>query len=242
MTATSAGRLVEPPLTGNAGGTWHAVGWIWPANPRYAGTVRGLAHGVALCGVWADPVRRFGAFDPHRWTESLCHTCGWLHALRSATAGAWLARLGAEPGRGLPVAVAEAVLTGARRDWDTEDCDLEDVVDLLAGVSAHAGAPLIAPDCAMGGCDHRPGRCPTAGLACHACSLPDPHEDHRYRAEATVVAPCSTLRALAVAYGIAVDDSAEIAEAQATTVHTDHDRRELSDGPACSLGRTGGLL
>lgn len=203
---TGAYRLVEPPMTGEAAGTWHAVGWIWPGDPAHAGTVRGLERGEALCGLWADPIAKFGVFDPDRRPESTCHTCSWLRAIRTHTVPEWLARLGAEPGRSLAVAVAEAILDGARRDWDTEDCEFEDVVDLLAAVSGHAGVPLIAAECAEGGCDHGPGGCPTVRLACHACSLPDPSEDHRYRAEATVSAPCSTLRTLARSYGVSVLD------------------------------------
>jgi hypothetical protein len=213
VTATSAGRVVEPPLTGNAGGAWHAVGWIWPANPHYAGTVAGLEQGEALCGLWVDPVPKFGAFEPDLWAESLCHTCGWLRAIRTRTVAAWLARLGAKPGRALAVAVAEAILVDARRDGDTDECDVEDVVDLLAAVSAHAGVPLIALDCAEGSCGHTPGECPTVGLACHACSVPDPSEDHRYRPEATVAPPCSTLLTLARAYGITATSAADSADA-----------------------------
>lgn len=201
---TGAYRLVEPPLTGEAAGTWHAVGWIWPGDPAHAGTVRGLERGEALCGLWADPIAKFGVFDPDRRPESTCHTCSWLRAIRTHTVPEWLARLGAEPGRILAVAVAEAILDDARHDWDTEDCEF--VVDLLAAVSGHAGVPLIAEDCAEGGCDHGSDGCPTVGLACHACSLPDPSEDHRYRAEATVAAPCSTLRTLARSHGVLVLD------------------------------------
>lgn len=199
-----AGRLVEPPLTGDAHGLWHAVGWIWPANPAYPGTVLGLERGEALCGLWADPIEKFGEFDPDRRPESTCHTCGWLRAIGTHTVPEWLARLGGVPGRELAVAVAQAILDQARGDGDTDDGGFGDVVEVLAAVSAHAGVPLIAEECAEGGCGHDPaaGGCLTVGLACHACSLPDPSQDHRYRAEATVVAPCSTLLALAEAYRV----------------------------------------
>lgn len=217
------GRPVDPPLIGAAGSVWHAIGWLWPPDPdtpadsadaaAVDGT-RGL-RGEALCGVWVAPQGSAEVFDPDRWPDGVaCPACLWWYAIRTDTVGARVARLAAEPGRELAVAVAEAILADLRtvdpgdpaEPGEVDRWDVEDRVGLLAVVSEHAGMPLIAPECAEG-CDHSrdTGGCPTIGLVCHACSLPDPYEDHRYRAELTVAVPCSVLATLAAAYGV-LDD------------------------------------
>lgn len=194
-----------PPLTANDRSGWHAVGWQLPPIADDQTTPWGRTY----CGTIAQITPRVGAFDPATLaTNRACLECVWWHAIYTNTVDAQLARLGDGAGRELAVAIARAILAAA-----PDDCEVDHpaTVDLLAAVTAHAGESLVGEECAEGSCEHRGDGipCPTTVGACRACSVQAGgwagEWEGQYRPEATVIGPCSLMRAMAAHYGIPID-------------------------------------
>lgn len=215
--------------TGFREGTWHALGEPYPAlassgQPQPAAMPVGGPAGTSarwtLCGLVADVVRKAGLFDPDRF--HVCSACGWWEAIRTNTIGARVARLADAPRRGLAVALVEAVLADAEGPGG-DGIDTPRTVELLAAVSAHAGQALIDEECAEAECIHEDRtNCPVVGVACDACSVIcggwAGEWEGRYRPEATVIAPCSVLTAMAEHYQLGAElfDHAQLPDTLST--------------------------
>jgi hypothetical protein len=102
-------QLLPQPATGIDRDGWHAIGSVFPPEPNDA-----AQWGVTLCGHALQVATRLGPFDPGEHSEdSVCLACLWWYAIRSDTVETQVARLAAEDGRDLAVAIARAVLAAA---------------------------------------------------------------------------------------------------------------------------------
>lgn len=219
--------MPDPLLTGVSGGLWHAVERTMPPRPGpalSAGPVQGVVlqdvvlQGVALCGLVVQVAQKYDGFDRRR-TDRTCPTCAWTHAVRTGTdaVAAELAALDSAGPAGptsaggggleLPVPlraaarVAAAVLAAADAPGSDHDPTHPATVQLLATVTAHAPTGLLEQDCAEGDCEHDPGLCPIAVVACPACSVRAGswagEWEGSYQSECTIPGPCEVLRTLA---------------------------------------------
>lgn len=204
--AWTAGRAVDPPLTGAGHDGWHAVAKVF-VPPSGADAV----GGVALCGASVGLAHgEYGRFDPDRFPRQTCLECVWRFAI---TTGDLVSRYRGLLAGGVPVLaaeLAEAIVTVASSPGADYDLDHPFTVGLLVAVSEHAPTPLISQDCAEGGHDHgedafgADGRCPAVAIACLACSLVTGSWAGDWEGaclpECTVTAPCEVLRTLAAHY------------------------------------------
>lgn len=201
-----------PFLTGVGGGQWHAI-----SRESMAYLRTGPADSVAFaeCGELVRVALKFGAYD--RLTVPVlyhpCHTCAWTVAAQTDALDVEVSLLMPEARERAALAqvlpdplfaakVAQALVTRAARYED--DYGTENLVQLLAAVSAHAPVQLMSEDCAEGGCSHE-GYCP-GSVACRACSLQSGEWAGEWAgtflSECTIPAPCPVLVALAGHAGV----------------------------------------
>jgi hypothetical protein len=158
-----------------------------------------------------------------------CRYCAWTVAVATGSTGRELALItpsrpkadaiaGAGAGAMLAVTICQAIL--AARSGEDADYELDHpaTIQLLAHVTRHRPVLLIPEDCAEDPrtCGHQPDggdlpdwHCsyPDATAACGACTLYAGGWAGEWEGgampECTVTAPCSVLRTLAHAYGLA---------------------------------------